>query len=145
MVAVTALVVHVTATVVTLAVTVPVPAATVHVCPGLVGCVKTVTANAPLLAMEVLNVKAPFVVTVRLSAPLSCKITLDPLASPVRVPPMVNGPPVPPPPDPFGNELQPTTNTKIAIKCRIKKGFRAAFINYVFSLGSSPLKAPTEF
>jgi hypothetical protein len=128
MVAVTGFVVQETVTL-TLAVTVPlaVPVAA-QVCVGLLGCVKTVTAYVPPLAMVVANARVPFAVTVSLSVALSARTSPVPV-SPLTVTLIVKGPPVPPPPVPFGIELQPTTNTKIAIKCRKKKGFRAAFIN----------------
>jgi hypothetical protein len=132
-VAVTAFVVQVIATVLTFALTVPVPAATAHVCPGLVGSVRTVTAYAPPLATAVLNTKVPFAVTVRSSPPLSCKTTLEPVTRPVTDPPTVNGPPPEPEPDP-DPELEPftpaqaTSKIESAVMYKKKKGLKAAFI-----------------
>src|SRR5215469_3694193 len=93
--------VQVTCTLLTLAVAVPEPFVTVQVCAGLLGCVDTVTAYAPLTA--VVKVNGPFPLIVRLSEPLSCKTNPVP-ARPVTVPPTVNvgvegvlGVPPPPP------------------------------------------------
>src|SRR5580658_4406030 len=133
MVAVTGFVVHVIVTPVTLAVAVPlpVPAVTTQVCDGLLGCVRTVTAYVPPLAMEVANVNAPFVLTVSLSAPLSSRTTDSPVASPLTDPPIVKGPPEPVPvpvPVPVCSELQAPASSKIAVKFTREKNFRAAFM-----------------
>src|SRR5580704_9918040 len=130
MVAVTGFVVQVTVIPVTLAVAVPLPAATRQVCDGLVGWVRTVTAYPPPLAMVVVKVKEPFAVTVRLLAALSCRTTDSPVASPLTVPPIVNGPPAEPGPVPVVvcSELQAPASSKIAVKYIREKNFRAAFI-----------------
>src|SRR5215472_4387061 len=79
-----------TPTLVTLPVAVPLPLVTVQICRGFVGCVFTVTAYASVGPVTgVLNVNGPFAVSVRASPPLSCRITLSPVANPVSVPPTV--------------------------------------------------------
>src|ERR1700691_1639039 len=96
-VALTAALVQAMATVVTFAVAVPLPPVTAQLCGGFVGCVATVTAYAPPVAMEVAKVKLPLALTGRLSAPLSWRTSPVPVR-PVTVPPIVKGPvPVPVP------------------------------------------------
>src|ERR1700723_4543166 len=98
--------------------------------------------------MGVLNVKAAFPATARLSPPLSCRIKPVP-TRPVTVPPIVKGPPPEPEPEPepalFGTPAQALIKMEIAIRFMRKKGLRAAFINVLSPWGSSPLKAPIEF
>jgi len=73
-----------------LTVAVPLPFATVQIWLGLEGCVSTVTAYASVGPITgVLNTKGPFVVIVRLSPPLFCKITLELAARPDTLPPIV--------------------------------------------------------